>query len=327
MPELITRVSIPETPFKIDYRSSMFFMGSCFADSIGKRMSELKFQVCHNPFGVVYNPVSLASNLTLLVEKEQFTEDDLSFYNELWFSFSHYTLFSDTDRNECLRKINSSFSAARESIQQAGFLLITLGTSWVYEHKDTGKVVANCHKIPASNFNRYFSSTENSSKHLKEAILKIREVNPEIWIILTVSPVRHWKDGAIENQRSKAALILTAAELQQKLDKVYYFPAYEIFMDELRDYRFYAPDMIHPSEVAIDYIWQLFASNFLSNESTSIMKDVERILQSFKHKPRNTNTLSYAKFRESIIEKIQHFKRIYPFISFQEELEIVKRNV
>jgi hypothetical protein len=327
MPELMTRVSIPETLFKIDYHSSLFFMGSCFADTIGKRMSELKFRVCHNPFGVVYNPVSLSTNLKLLIEKDRFTEKDLSFYNELWFSFSHYTLFNDTDKQRCLKKINDNFNSAKEFIRTAAFLVLTLGTSWVYEHKVTGKVVANCHKLPAANFNRYFSTSTNSANHLKEAILKIREVNPDICVILTVSPIRHWKDGAIENQRSKAALILSVADLQKELNKIYYFPSYEIFMDELRDYRFYAADMLHPSEAANNYTWNLFATTVLTPETIPIIKNVEGILSSFKHKSRNTSTQSYLEFQRSLIEKVQYLQELYPFLDFQYELEALSKNV
>jgi hypothetical protein len=327
MQELMTHVNIPEIPFKIDYSSHLFFIGSCFADVVGKRMNELKFPVCHNPFGVVYNPVSLAFNLKLLAEKEQFTEEDLSFYNELWFSFSHYTLFSDIDKQNCLDKINTSFYQAREFISKTDVMVITLGTSWVYALNETGKVVANCHKLPASKFNRYFSSAENSTKHLREAIQQIREKNPSIRVIFSVSPVRHWKDGAIENQRSKAALIISVATLQHELENVYYFPAYEICMDELRDYRFYANDMLHPSEVAIDYIWDRFAKSFLGSETFPIIKNVEAIISSLKHKPRNIHTLAYQQFHRSLIEKMEYLQQVHPFLDFQKELVSLKKNV
>jgi hypothetical protein len=173
IPELSTQISIPKSPIKIDYNTSLFFIGSCFADSIGKRMCDLKFKACLNPFGVVYNPIALAANLKLLIEKEQYTPDDLSFYDELWFSFSHYTLYADTDQSRCLEKINNSFRHAREFITRSGFLIITLGTSWVYELKENARVVANCHKLPSSHFNRFFSSVENSTTHLKASIRSI----------------------------------------------------------------------------------------------------------------------------------------------------------
>jgi hypothetical protein len=327
MTELLTRVAIPEIPLKVNYTSSFFLMGSCFADSIGMRMTDLKFRVCYNPFGVIYNPLSIASNLKLLAEKERFTKNELSFHNELWFSFKHYTLFSDPDPDRCLEKINAGFEYARNFISRANVLILTLGTSWAFELKETGRIVANCHKLPAAKFHRLFSSVENSTEHLKEAILKIREKNPALDVILTVSPVRHWKDGAVENQRSKAALILTAANLQQELENVYYFPVYEIFMDELRDYRFYGADMLHPSDVAIEYIWQKFAASMLSREVFPIIKSVEDILMSIKHKARNPHTAAYGKFRDELLKKILHLKSTYPFLNFQKEMDLLTNSV
>lgn len=327
MTEFMTHVDIPEAPFRIGYQSNFFFMGSCFADAIGKRMKELKFSVCHNPFGVVYNPLSMAANLELLINKENFRDEDLSFYNELWFSFSHYTLFSDIDKKKCLEKINKCFSDAREFIRKSDVLVITLGTSWVYEQKETGKVVANCHKIPASQFNRFFASSEVSARRLKEAIQSIKRVNSSLKVIFTVSPVRHWKDGAIDNQRSKAALILAIAQIQQELEGIFYFPAYEIFMDELRDYRFYASDMLHPSEAAINYTWKKFVTNLLTEETYPIINDVERIRDSIKHRPRHTNTKSFQKFNQALIQKIEDLCSLHQFMDFNLELIELRKNV
>jgi len=317
----MTYVDIPETPFKISYGSKLIFLGSCFADAIGKKMQELKFQVCSNPFGVLYNPVSITTSLKLLLNKEIFTENDIQFENELWFSFSHYTLFSDTNPQKCLERINKSFKIAKNFIRSSDILVITLGTSWVYELRSTGNAVANCHKLPAALFNRYFSTTEESAEKLKIIILELRKVNPNLKVIFTVSPVRHWKDGAIENQRSKAALILAVVKLQREIDNIYYFPAYEIFMDELRDYRFYASDMLHPSEQAINYTWEKFANAFFISTDLKIINNVERILNSIKHKPRHKDTQSYTRFIRSIINKINELQNSNTFIDFQSELE------
>jgi hypothetical protein len=321
MSSLMTYVDIPEIPFRLSYGSKLIFLGSCFADTIGKKMEELKFQVCHNPFGVLYNPASIAANLKLLLDKEIYTEKDIQFENELWFSFAHYTLFSDTKSQKCLEKINSSFKIAKNFIRSSDALVITLGTSWVYELISTGIVVANCHKLPSALFNRYFSTSEESAEILKNIILELRIINPDIKVIFTVSPIRHLKDGAIENQRSKAALILAIAKLQREIENVYYFPAYEIFMDELRDYRFYASDMLHPSEQAINYIWEKFASTFFIATDLDIIKNVEGILNSIKHRPRHVDTHSYASFIKSIINKINQLQNKHAFINFQSELE------
>ena len=321
MSELITKVDIPKSGFKIDYRSTLFFMGSCFSDHIGRKMQRLKFSVCHNPFGVVYNPISISNCIRLLLQKEEFNNDDLNFYNELWFSYSHSTQFSDVDREACLNKINRNFLEAKNAIINADVLVLTLGTSWVYKLKETGEVVANCHKIPSEKFNRFFSSTDNTLENLVSVIKEIRESNQSVKIIFTVSPIRHWKDGAIENQRSKAALILTIAKLQEQLDEIYYFPAYEIFMDELRDYRFYASDMLHPSESGIEYTWNRFCSIYLSDETMSILSQVNSILNKIDHKPLHKNTKGYSKFISTLNMDITNFQKKYPHIIFNDELQ------
>jgi hypothetical protein len=191
MTDFVTPVTISKPDYQISYQNSLFFMGSCFADYMGRKMKELGFSVCHNPFGVLYNPMSISGNLELIIDKERFTGDDISFYNELWFSYAHYTLYSNPEKKTCLANINSSFTEAREYITQANFFFITLGTSWVYRLKETGKVVANCHKQPASFFERSYLSSEQSYEALKHCIEKIREINSDVKFIFTVSPVRH----------------------------------------------------------------------------------------------------------------------------------------
>ena len=321
MPEFTTPVSIQQSPFTIDYSSHIIFLGSCFAENIGSRMEELKFRVCGNPFGVLYNPLSIAKSLQFLVTKKEFTPDDLSFQNELWFSFNHYTLFSDIDKHRCLRNINESFEKAKSFIQQSAILFITLGTSWVYQLKETGEIVSNCHKMPASYFNRFFSSVENSAEALIKGIEAVRTVNPDLGIVFTVSPVRHWKDGAINNQRSKAALVLAIARIQEKIENVYYFPAYEIFMDELRDYRFYAEDNIHPSPMAQKYLWGRFIRTFMTNDTISLIESVDKILLRIKHKPRFSKTDSHKNHIRKTMEMIKEIIKEYPNLNFEKELD------
>jgi hypothetical protein len=320
MTGFFTKVKIPEPGFEVDYHSKLFFMGSCFSDYIGTRMQNSKFVVCHNPFGVIFNPVSIGNGTLQLLQKERFKEADLNFNNELWFSYSHSTKFSDTDKLKCLNKINVRFDEAKNAILKADVLLLTLGTSWVYELKGNGKVVANCHKIPSEKFNRYFSSVENTYEILYNAISELRKSNPSVKIIFTVSPIRHWKDGAIENQRSKAALILTIAKLQEDIEKVFYFPAYEIFMDELRDYRFYAQDMLHPSDSSIEYIWKCFIDTFLSDNAKDTLNQVQSILKRLSHKPFHKNTKAYQKFISSLRKDISDFHIQKTAIDFNDEL-------
>jgi hypothetical protein len=291
-------------------------------------MKELQFQVCCNPFGVIYNPLSISVNLELLIDKECFTENDLSFYNELWFSYAHYTLFSHPDKETCLRSINESFSEAKEFLASADFLFITLGTSWIYRLKKTGQVIANCHKQPAEMFERSVLTVEQSYNSLKHCIERIKGINKNIKFIITVSPIRHWKDGAIGNQRSKAALILAIEKLQEWHEKIYYFPAYEIFMDELRDYRFYAPDMLHPSESAKNYIWRKFTETFISNNDIVIMQNVQGIINSIKHVPHFPDTNAYRNFKKSITKKIDDLIEKYPSsCNFQELHQLLKNTI
>jgi hypothetical protein len=325
MTQFFTKVDIPQPDFSIDYSSKLLFLGSCFAENIGKRTIELKFNTCLNPFGVLYNPLSLANSLELLVDAKPFRKEDLAFQHELWFSYFHYTIFSDIDPEKCLEKINNSLVPAQKFIRHADVLFITLGTSWVYKLITTGQVVANCHKLPSQHFERIFSTVENSSAALKESIDKLRKINPSVKIVFTVSPIRHFKDGAIENQRSKAALILTIADLIKECAGIYYFPAYEIFMDELRDYRFYAEDMIHPSDTAIEYTWNLFNSTFINEKSKLLAFEIQKLVAGINHRPRHINTLAYKKFVNTLSQKLVSLAEQNQFLDFTRELDYLRQ--
>lgn len=320
MTEFFTKVNVPDPGFNIGYQSKLLFMGSCFSELIGRKMQETKFNVIQNPFGVIYNPLSISKGLQQIMKNISFTEKDINFYNELWLSYSHSTKFSDTNKNTCLNTINSGLKKASDALQDIDVMVLTLGTSWVYELKKTGEVVANCHKIPAENFNRFFSSVNNTVDTLSQTIHELKEINSELKIIFTVSPVRHWKDGAIENQRSKAALILAVTEILQEFENVYYFPAYEIFMDELRDYRFYASDMLHPSESGIDYIWERFKETFFGDKALQIFSEVQSIKKRLDHRALHKNTTTYKKFISSLKKDIVSLQNKNPEIDFSAEI-------
>jgi hypothetical protein len=324
MPELFTRIKIPKPDFTIGYSSKVLLMGSCFTDNIGSRLKKLKFDVIFNPFGVVYNPISLSEQINSLINKDSFTKDDLNYFNELWFSYLHYTLFSDPDPDKCLDRINKSFLPGKEMIRSADVIILTLGTSFVFKLIESKKVVANCHKIPAKEFDRYFSSVENSVQHLKTALNCIREINPEVSFVFTVSPIRHWKDGAIENQRSKAALILAISQLQKILGNTCYFPVYEFFMDELRDYRYYASDMLHPSSLAIDLVWDKFSGTFFSSDTKLISKEIAQVISGLEHRPLHFNTKANKKFLSDLQIKIKHLTKNYSFLDFSEEIKSIQ---
>ena len=295
-------------------------MGSCFTENIGNKMLDLKFPALVNPFGVMYNPVSVQRGLEILLEQKTFTDSDVAFFNEQWFSFYHDTEFSDIDKNACIAKINGSIVKATKQLIEAEYLVITFGTSWIYKYIESGKVVSNCHKIPAKEFERLSLGVENIFVEWANLINRLNELNKKLKIIFTVSPVRHWKDGAVENQLSKSTLILAIHQLKEKFKNVDYFPAYEIMMDDLRDYRYYADDMLHPSNMAIDYIWEQFEQTYFDNKTLNICKEVEKIILAKNHRPLNPNTLNHKKFIENQIKSIQEIELKYPFIDFADEL-------
>jgi hypothetical protein len=216
MPDLQTIVKIPAPEFNISYSDNIALFGSCFSDNIGALLHRFKFNTTINPFGVLYNPASIAEAIKLLSEKETFTDDDLHYHHQLWFSYSHHTSFSAKDKTSCLENINARFLKAKEQISEANVIMLTLGTSWIYKLASTGRVVANCHKIPAREFNREFLEPSETAAVLAPVLRKLLTINPSVQFVFTVSPIRHWKDGAIENTRSKAALHLAIRQLQSQ---------------------------------------------------------------------------------------------------------------
>ncbi len=315
--ELQTKVKIPRYPFGIDHQSKLILLGSCFSDSIGQLLQRLKFDVCSNPFGAIYNPISLVNSIDILLTKEKYSLADLSEHEGTYFSFSHYSAYSDEDPNTCLHKINQSHTKAKQFIEESEILFVTLGTSWGYRLKSTNRVVNNCHKLPSKFFERFFSSAFNTYKELKGMVEKMIKANKDVKLIFTISPIRHVKDGLVENQRSKAALITAVHMLIEEFDSVSYFPVYEVFMDELRDYRYFAADMIHPSDVAIQYIWDLFQDSFFSPEAKSLTQKVDRLIKSIEHKPVNHTSLKYQQFIDNMLKNIKEIESQYKYMDFE----------
>ncbi len=280
-------------------------MGSCFTENIGNRMAALKYNVDINPFGILYNPVSVTNGLRILLDKKVFTFEDLVEADGLWHSFSHHGRFSSPNEKETLNAINNRIKSSAEFLKSTDFLFITFGTAWVYKYKKNDQTVSNCHKIPANEFKRVRLSVDEIVQEYKELLAGIKKINPSIQVVFTVSPIRHWKDGAIENQRSKAILLLAIDKFINEFgnDFCTYFPAYEIVMDELRDYRFYTPDMLHISEVAIEYIWEKFERSLIDSDSQHIAKKVDKIVRAANHKPLHGNTDEYFRFLGKMYEE------------------------
>ncbi|MBK6283123.1 MAG: GSCFA domain-containing protein [Draconibacterium sp.] len=300
-----TTVEIPMFKKQTGYSKKNMFLGSCFTENIGNRMAELKYNIDINPFGILYNPVSVANGLRILLDKKVFTSEDLVESDGLWHSFFHHGRFSSPNKNETIEIINNRIKSSNDFLKSADFLFITFGTAWIYKYKNTGQTVSNCHKIHAGDFNRERLTVNEIVQNYTELFIEIRKINPSIQVVFTVSPIRHWKDGAIENQRSKAILLLAIETIIKDFghDFCSYFPAYEIVMDELRDYRFYAPDMLHISEVAIDYIWEKFEKSLIDPESQHTAKKVDKIVKAVNHKPLHGNTDEYYQFLGKMHEK------------------------
>ena len=311
--KLITGVTLPEYPFKLDHHTPVLMMGSCFTDNIGRKLERYLFPVCINPFGVTYNPLSVKKGLDALIHKEAYSAEELNLHNDLWFSFDHYTGFSSPDRDVALDKMNRSLTLAKELLKKAGTLILTWGTSWVYRYNETGQVVCNCHKIQAKSFSRRQLTTREIIAAYEELLPELFEFNSRLKIIHTISPVRHWKDGAHGNQLSKASLLLAGDALQKQFpDQFFYFPSYEIVMDELRDYRFYTEDMIHTNNQATAYIWEKFQQVLVSGPSGEIISDLEPLLKMLEHRPVNSSSESQRKMENQLQERVKYIKKKYP---------------
>jgi hypothetical protein len=312
-----TEVDIPEFPWETGYQKSNIFLGSCFTENVGKRMTELKYAVDVNPFGILYNPVSVAHALEFLLQKKKFSKKDLIQHDGLWHSFFHHGRFSSANIEQALKNINDRIETSSRNLKEADFLFITFGTAWVYEYLATQQTVSNCHKIPAKKFRRFRLTVDEISEKYQEIIQKIRQVNPENKIIFTVSPIRHWKDGAVENQRSKATLLLAIDHIlkSQNNENCGYFPAYEIVMDELRDYRFYAEDMIHLTDVAVKHIWDKFQTTLIDKNSLKTSGKVQKIANAVNHKPFNKFTKENLGFLKQSLTKVQIMQKEKPYLN------------
>jgi hypothetical protein len=315
-----TVVKCTESPEKISYGTPFLMLGSCFAESLGVRLKQFKFNITLNPLGIVYHPAAAANQLQRIITGEPYITNELHQHNELWHSFSHHGRFSHSDAYTCLRQINAELQQAHDRLTRYGWLFVTFGTAWAYRLRSTGQIVANCHKYPANDFERIRFDVDEISEIWTETIVRLRRLNPAIKVVFTVSPIRHFHDGAHENQLSKSILLLAADRLNRHLENTGYFPAYELLLDDLRDYRFYAEDMTHPNNLAINYIWQHFCESYMANDTLHIMKTVEDIVKASTHQPIH-HTSNSRKFAANYLEKISKLKQQMPLIDFSEEIE------
>lgn len=311
-----TRISIKEAKPKIDYRSKVFLVGSCFVENIGGKFNYYKLRHLQNPLGIFFHPFAIEKLISRVVSGEKYAEEDIFFHNETWHCFDAHSALNKSQKDELLEELNSQIQQTSEFLKTATHLIITPGTAWSYRFIETGKTVANCHKIPQKNFSKELAALDEITESFSNTVALVRQLNKEVEIIFTVSPVRHIKDGFVENQRSKAHLISAIHQLTENEPQLHYFPSYEIMMDELRDYRFYAEDMLHPSQVAIDYIWEKFVHTWFSEEAQGVLKEVEAIQKGFAHKAFNPNSEAYKSFQKKLQQKLYNLQKTYPFLKF-----------
>jgi hypothetical protein len=317
--QLRTKVNIDPSPKKITYKDGAMFIGSCFASSIGTKLEMGRIPVMINPAGAVYNPVSVSNTIDTITSGKKFAKDDLYNYNDLWLSFSHYTDFSSNDPLQVLERINNKSESALSFLSKAGFLFITMGTARVYRLKDSGRIVSNCHKLPSAHFKPDILGIDEIIKVWTGQLDRLHSLFPQLKVVFTISPVRHWKDGAHGNQVSKSVLFLAVEELLNHPVGPCYFPAYEIIMDELRDYRFYNDDMLHPSSMAVDYIWEAFSGSYLEKKTMDLYNDVLKITKACSHRIKKESDSEIRKFVSGMKKKISDLESKAPEIDLSIE--------
>ena len=311
---LQTEIKIQPMEQTVHYSDGLLFLGSCFADEVGGICRGLGFDALVNPFGVLYNPSSIALALKRLSTGTLFTHEDVMRVGEDYYcTFSHNTTFWKPSEKELLDTVNQALENAHEHYQKAKWIVISLGTSWVFRNKTTGDVVANCHKLPANQFEREFLTVEQSTALLSDFVKQ----HPDKQFIFTVSPLRHLKDGLHENQLSKASLLLAVNEVCKAFGNAHYFPAYEILLDELRDYRFYKEDMVHPTDQAVRYIWERFVDFAVDPKEKSALQVAAEVRQMLQHKPVFPESEAYRKFELQKNQRISELKRDYPDIRLE----------
>ncbi|MBX2875338.1 MAG: GSCFA domain-containing protein [Saprospiraceae bacterium] len=317
-----TKVPTFSYPFQFTHQQSILCYGSCFAEHMARRLQDRKFKAQLNPFGITYHPMQIATGISDLLQKRSLSSAELFQHNQLWQAFDFHSHFSHPEREVALRQMNESLGSAAHFVQQLELLIVTLGTAYGFIERESGRMVNNCHKLPADHFVRQRFGPEEMIPALEKAFQGLQKERPGLQVLLTVSPVRHLKDGMVENQRSKAALLLTAADLAERLAFVHYFPAYELVMDDLRDYRFYETDMVHPNKLAVDYIWSYFQQSFFDEPTQQLNAKIEKIKQASEHRPFHPDTEKHQAFLQTQIAKIRDIQVKYPGLDFSQEQQI-----
>jgi len=318
--KLQTKITLKEqSKSQIDYNSNVLLLGSCFSDNIGKKLDYFKFQNLQNPFGILFHPKAIETLIVNAIQEKKYSEKDVFFHNEQWHCFDAHSKLSHSSKEDLINNLNVSVALAHKQIYESTHIIITLGTAWTYRFVETNKTVANCHKVPQKQFRKELLSVEEIINSLENISKEIKKVNSRAAIIFTVSPVRHLKDGFVENTQSKSHLITAIHSVlspRAQSRGLCYFPSYEIMMDELRDYRFYNEDMLHPNHTAINYIWEKFQKVWLSEEASKIMDEVGVIQKGLQHKSFNPNSEAHQQFLKKLEAKKVALQHQFPHIVF-----------
>ena len=314
--KLQTQLNIPQEQPKIDYSSSVLLLGSCFSENMGEKFAYYQFQQLQNPLGILFHPFAIEKFLQRVVQQEEFTGKAIFQYQEIYSCFEAHSRMNALSEDEILKNLNSALEETFLFLKKASHVMITLGTSWIYKHVDQNEYVANCHKIPQKNFTKELSSVAELEKSIQTSVEYIRQLNPDCQFVFTVSPIRHAKDGLVESTRSKSHLITAIHQVLEGENGLKYFPSYELMMDELRDYRFYASDLLHPNQIAVNYIWERFQETWLAVETLPVMKQVEQIRQGLSHRPFNPNSTAHQKFQQKLQQQIVQLQQQFPFMEF-----------
>lgn len=319
-------LDVKKLPQSVTHQHKLLLIGSCFTENIGEKLDRYKFATLQNPNGILFNPISVAESLTDYIEDKRIDETNLFLFNEVWHSWAHHSRFSDVDPEAAVKKINNAYHTAHQFLKEADYVFITLGSAWTYALTDKAlnatveKVAANNHKAPSDWFNRRLMTTEEVLRVLDNCIHRLFHFNRKLQIIFTISPVRHLREGMIANNRSKAVLIQAVHHLVDKFDKLHYFPSYELVIDDLRDYRFYSEDLVHPNYFATQYVWEKMVDSFMDEKTKLLMQEIHTLNLAYQHKPFNGESEQHKRFLKTNYLKALSLQQQHPQLNFEKEL-------
>lgn len=322
--QFFTQVKIERLPIQLSYDLRMLALGSCFTEHLSTKLRENKFDIINNPFGISYNPISIQRSLSEILQQKKYTREDLIFHQGLYHTWQHHGSFAHPDAETGLSHMNQRIQEAYPYLRHGQVLFITWGTAIVYHYQPSGELVNNCYKYPAAVFVRHQLTPAEIVDAYRQIFQHLWSLNSGLHIVLTISPVRHWRDGLVENNLSKATLILAAHQLAREYEQVHYFPAYEIVIDELRDYRFYTSDLVHPNAQAIDYVWEKFQQVAFTEDTLKLLKQTEKIQRARLHRPLHPDTPAHASFKQQLYAEVLELAKIYPALNWQDDLDHFK---